>query len=107
ELGRLTGAIHTTKRELKKYISDIDANLAQMAKGNMNLEIGDDYRGEFLPIQRAMRTILEALNLALSEINEAADQVAAGSDQVATSAQVLASGSTQQASTVQTLSDSI
>lgn len=107
ELGRLTEAIHTTKRELKKYISDIDAKLAQMAKGNMNLEIGDDYRGEFLPIQRAMRTILEALNLALSEINEAADQVAAGSDQVATSAQVLASGSTQQASTVQTLSNSI
>ncbi|MCQ4665922.1 methyl-accepting chemotaxis protein, partial [Extibacter muris] len=52
ELGRLTGAIHTTKRELKKYICDIDANLAQMAKGNMNLDIGVDYRGEFLPIQR-------------------------------------------------------
>ena len=107
ELGRLTEAIHTTKRELKIYISDIDAKLAQMAEGNMDLEIGDDYRGEFLPIQRAMRTILEALNLALSEINEAADQVAAGSEQVATSAQVLASGSTEQASTVQTLSDSI
>lgn len=107
ELGRLTEAIHITKRELKKYISDIDDTLAGMAKGNMDQAVGDDYRGEFLPIQRAMRTILEALNMALTEINEAADQVASGSEQVATSAQVLANGSTEQASTVQTLSDSM
>ena len=62
EIGRLVDSIHDTKRELKKYISDIDAKLTQMAQGNMNLTTGDDYRGEFLPIQRAMGQILDSLN---------------------------------------------
>lgn len=47
EIGMLADSIHETKRELKKYINDINATLAQMAQGNMDLSIGDDYRGEF------------------------------------------------------------
>lgn len=69
EIGLLVQSIHETKRELKKYIQDIDAKLAEMAHGNMDLTIGNDYRGEFQPIQTAMREILEALNSALSRIN--------------------------------------
>ena len=104
EIGRLTEAIHTTKRELKLYIKDIDDKLAQMAKGNMDLAIGDNYRGEFLSIQDSMRTILEALNRALAEINHSADQVASGSEQVASSAEELSQGAVEQSATVQELS---
>lgn len=104
EIGQLTEAIHTTKRELKRYISDIDEKLATMAEGNMDLAIGHDYRGEFLPIQDAMRTILNALNHALQEINNSADQVAAGSEQVASSSEELSQGATEQSATVQELS---
>ena len=64
EIGMLVESIHETKRELKKYIHDIDSILAQMAQGNMNLAVGSDYRGEFLPIQNAMRQILDSLNKA-------------------------------------------
>ena len=49
----------------------------------MDLVIGDDYRGEFQPIQKAMRQILEALNSALSQINQSAERVTAESEQVA------------------------
>ena len=62
EIGMLVESIHETKRELKKYIHDIDSKLSEMAQGNMDLVIGDDYRGEFLPIQDAMRQILDSLN---------------------------------------------
>ena len=61
EIGMLVESIHETKRELKKYIKDIDSKLADMAEGNMDLSIGSNYRGEFLPIQNAMRQILERL----------------------------------------------
>ena len=107
EIGMLVESIHETKRELKKYIDDIDSKLAQMAQGKMDLTIGNDYRGEFLPIQNAMRQILDALNLALSRIRSTADQVSEESERMASDAQLLSDGATEQASAVEELSASI
>lgn len=73
----------------------------------MNLTIGNDYRGEFQPIQKAMREILDALNSALSRINLSAERVTAESEQVADGAQILSKGAVEQASAVQELTASI
>ncbi len=107
EIGRLVESIHETKRELKKYINDIDSKLAEIAQGNMDLSITDDYRGEFLPIQNAMRQILDSLNNALLRINDTAEQVAHESERMTSDAQILSSGAVAQASAVQELSASI
>ena len=40
EIGMLVDSIHEPKRELKKYISNINRTLTQMAQGNLNLSIG-------------------------------------------------------------------
>ena len=107
EIGMLVESIHETKRELKKYIQDIDSKLANMAQGNMELSIGNNYRGEFLPIQNAMREILDSLNRALSQINVTAENVSEESSRMASDAQLLSDGAVQQASAVQELSSSI
>ena len=107
EIGMLVESIHETKRELKKYIHDIDSILAQMAQGNMNLAVGSDYRGEFLPIQNAMRQILDSLNKALSQINLTAERVSEESQRMAAGAQILSDGTVEQASAVEELSSSI
>lgn len=107
EIGMLVESIHETKRELKKYIQDIDMILAQMAKGNMNLTVGDDYRGEFLPIQDAMRQILDALNRVLTQIDRTAEQVSEESKRMASGTQVMSGGAVQQAAAVEELSGSI
>lgn len=107
EIGMLIASIHDTKRELKKYIQDINSNLAQMAQGNMNLSIDHDYRGEFLPIQNAMRQILDSLNIALTQINVTSERVSAESDRMSAGAQILSDGTVQQASAVEELSSSI
>ncbi|MCI8341647.1 MAG: HAMP domain-containing protein [Firmicutes bacterium] len=107
EIGMLVESIHETKRELKKYINDIDDKLSNMAKGNMSLTVGNDYRGEFLPIQNAMRQILDSLNAALFQINSTAEKVSEESEKMASSAKVLSEGAVQQASTVQELSAGI
>ena len=107
EIGMLVESIHETKRELKKYIHDIDSKLSEMAQGNMDLTIGDDYRGEFLPIQDAMRQIVDSLNTALSRINLTAEHVSEESRKMASDAQILSSGAVAQASAVQELSASI
>ncbi len=107
EIGMLVASIHETKNELKKYISDIDSKLAQMAQGKMDLSIGSDYRGEFQPIQRAMSQILDSLNNALYQINQTAGQVSQESEKMAMDSQTLSNGAVQQASAVQQLSASI
>nr|WP_296481064.1 methyl-accepting chemotaxis protein [uncultured Acetatifactor sp.] len=107
EIGMLVNSIHETRRELKKYIKDIDYILAQMAQGNMNLTVGEDYRGEFLPIQNAMKQILDSLNGALMGINSTAERVSMESEHMASDAQTLSSGSVEQAAAVQELSASI
>ncbi|MDE7313322.1 MAG: HAMP domain-containing protein [Eubacterium sp.] len=107
EIGMLAASIHETKRELKKYIQDIDRKLAQMAEGSMDLTIGDDYRGEFLPIQTAMRQIVDSLNHALSQISMTADHVSRESEHMASGAESLSNGTVRQASAVQELSASI
>ena len=107
EIGRLVESIHETKRELRKYISDIDSKLAQMAQGNMDLTIDSDYLGEFQPIQNAMSQILDALNQALFRINLTADRVSEESNQMASGAQMLSEGTVEQAAAVQELTASI
>lgn len=107
EIGMLVNSIHETKRELKKYINDIDHKLAQMADGSMDFSIGNDYRGEFLPIQNAMRQILDSLNRALSQINLIAEQVSDESKRMASGAEILSNGTVMQASAVQELSSNI
>ncbi len=107
EIGMLVESIHETKRELKKYIHDIDSKLSQMAHGKMDLEVGNDYRGEFLPIQKAMHQIVDSLNRALLGINYTAGQVSEESKRMASDAEVLSSGAVEQASAVEELSASI
>ncbi len=107
EIGMLVASIQETKQELKMYINDIDKKLDQMAQGNMNLEITGGYRGEFLPIQNAMRQILDALNDALFHIHQTAQEVSEESERVAAGAQTLSEGAVQQASTVEELSAGI
>ncbi len=107
EIGMLVNAIHETKRELKTYIHDIDSKLAQMADGKMDLSIDLEYRGEFMPIQKAMRQILDALNNALSQINVTAEQVSASSERMASSAQVLSQGAMEQSATIEALASNV
>lgn len=107
EIGMLVASIHETKGELKKYITDIEDKLSEMAQGNMNLTIDGSYRGEFLPIQDALRQILDGLNDALSRIHQTARKVSDRSERMAVSAQTLSDGAVQQAAAVEELSAGI
>ncbi len=107
EIGMLVESICSTKRELKNYIKDINDILAQMAQGNMDLSVNNEYKGEFIPIRDAMIQILDALNNALYQINLTAEQVSSEAKRMAGDAQILSSGAVKQASAVEELSSSI
>lgn len=107
EIGTLVESIHETRKDWKKYISDIENNLSQMADGNMNLTITEEYRGEFQPIKASMEQILDSLNYTLANILAASGKVSEESRRMAEGAQSLSQGAEEQAATVEELSAGI
>ncbi len=110
ETGQMANAINRTVVQLRRYIAyikEISFTLESMARGDMRVQLKEDYIGEFASIRSAFTELSTSLNHTLQTIDTAAEQVSAGSSQVASGAQALASGSTEQAATVQELSASI
>lgn len=107
EIGTLVESIHATRKDLKKYISDIDQNLSKMAEGNMDFRVTEEYHGEFQPIKKAMTQILDSLNSTLANILDAAGKVSEESKRMAEVSQNLSHGAEEQAATVEELTAGI
>ncbi|MFT3983872.1 MAG: methyl-accepting chemotaxis protein [Lachnospiraceae bacterium] len=109
EVGQMGEAINRTVVQLRRYIAyiqEIAAVLGTMAAGDMRIRLEHDYVGEFAPIKKAFEEISDSLNHTLSTIRLSAVQVSSSSEQVSGGAQALASGSTEQAATVEELNAS-
>ncbi len=107
ELGHLSDSMREMMGFLRSYIGNISEVLGKMAKGNMDVTIEMDYKGDFAPIKTSMQRILLSLNEALTKISQSSEQVAGGSEQVSSGAQALSQGATEQASSVEELATTI
>ena len=110
EVGLIADGVRKTTDRLSQYVAYIEEIiliLDDVASGNLDFDLTQDYSGEFAKIKDALINISESLSSTLSQIGTAADQVAGGSDQVAAGAQSLSQGSTEQASSVEDLSSSL
>ncbi len=107
EFGHLAKVFQGTTHVLRNYVSEISDILKQLAEGDMNISIENNYLGDFAPIKAALLEISSSLNQTLLNINTAAEQVSTGAEQVSGGAQALAVGATEQAASVEELSVSI
>lgn len=104
ETAVLASSLNKTLLGLRSYIEEITRVLHGVAYGNMRVQIEKNFIGDFVPIQKSLSFITEALNNIMSEINISSDQIATGSEQVSAGAQALAQGSTEQAGSIEQLS---
>jgi len=107
ELGVLADSFRMMSSRISRYMGDITEAMQQMASGNLNVRHTDDFAGDFIPVQNAIRTMLSSLNDTMMRINQSADQVSSGADQVSSGAQALSQGATEQASSVEELAATI
>ena len=107
ELGEMCDALRTSQKVLNSVIQDISSTTGQMAKGNFDVELTAVFPGDLAPIQQSINQFVLRMSETIANISQSADQVSAGSDQVSNSAQALAQGATQQASSVEELSATI
>jgi len=100
EVGQMVGAIEFMKKNFSNMISEISHVLGQMDNGNYNIEVREDYVGEFVAIKESMLKINEDTKKALMSIRDTTQEIDAGSEQLAKAAVDLAEGCTVQAGQV-------
>lgn len=103
----IKNALNETIEMISGYIKEINSTLSQLSQGNLDIDIKGEYIGDFVGIKNSLTKIISSLNEVLGNIKAAAQQVAVGSKQISDSSQILASGATQQASSIEELNVSI
>lgn len=107
ETGIMLRSLKSTVEGLSDIVRDVSYHMGELSNGNLTTEVTREYKGDFAPLEVAVKKIIVSLNDAMSQINQSADQVSSGSDQVASGAQALSQGATEQASSIEELSASI
>ncbi|MDO4710917.1 MAG: methyl-accepting chemotaxis protein [Peptostreptococcaceae bacterium] len=110
EVGMVATSLGRTVKRLNEYVGnirEISSVLEQMADGDMRVELKRAYEGQFSNIKNALLHISASLNETLSLIHESSEQVDQGSRHVSSAAHDLASGATEQASSIETLTASV
>ena len=107
EVGQFAIRLEQTKHTLSSYISDISRILSEMASGNFTVRPGEEYKGDFIEIDKSFTAIGETLSETIRSLNTAAAQVTNGSEQFANSSQTLSDGTMKQAGAIERLSETI
>ncbi len=100
-------AVNESNSKLSVYITEISDILTKMANRNFDVDIVQNYEGQFAVIKDALELIIGNLNSLVKEIGFSSEQVAVGSKSIADSSLSLAQGATEQASAVDELTATI
>lgn len=100
EVGQMVGSIEFMKKNFSNMITEISDVLGQMGNGNYNIDVKEEYVGEFVAIKESMLKINEDTKRTLMTIRDTTQEIDAGSEQLAKAAVDLAEGCTVQAGQV-------
>lgn len=103
----IINGINKTLDAVVQPIKEASVVLEEMSKGNLQVAVQGDYKGDHAAIKDAINDTINAFNEVLGNINSASEQVATGSRLVSASSQALSQGSTEQASSIEEISASI
>ncbi len=103
EVGSMVTAIAFMKHNLLHMIQEISDVLEQMGNGNYNIQLEQQYVGDFIKIKESLTVIIGKMRETLTTLKEVTVQIDSGSEQLAYAAEDLAEGSTDQAGQVSEL----
>lgn len=107
EIGQLAMATTSVIATFQNVTNEVSDVLTEMSKGNLDVGVHSEYRGDFSQIKSSLNAIIAAFNEVLHDVKSAADQVAAATVQVSDSSIELSQGATEQASSIQQLTASL
>jgi len=99
----LKNSVNDTVTNFASYIDEISSVLSALANDDLDQNISREYVGDFSNIKNALLNIIDKFNTVISNILSASDQVASGASMISESSMSLATGATEQASSVEGL----
>lgn len=106
-LGELAEDFMKTISELKKYIDAETHILGELANKNFDIDLKEEFIGDFKSLKDSTITIIKSFNEMMAQIKDTSTQVNQASNQIAASAESLATGSAEQASSIENLVNTI
>lgn len=105
EMGEMSHDLTTSIEMLVSYISDITNVLEKLGGGNLDIPLTTsiEYIGDFIPIQKSIKNIIDSLNNIFFNMNESISSISNGSEQLSLTTQMLSEGSADQAGAVEEL----
>ena len=103
ETAILRDAMSAMIENLNMNISDISYHLQELAEGNINIKVTQNYIGDFKTLEDSMKKIIESLANSMRKIGNNAEHVATSSKQVSDGAQNLLQGAVEQSAAVEEL----
>ena len=107
EFRKVVEGINNTLDAVIKPVNEASSCLQEMAKGNLDVEVKGDYKGDHAVIKENLNATLAALNDILGQVTIAVDQVTTGARQVSDSSQSLSQASTESASSLEEIAASM
>ena len=107
EFRKVVEGVNNTLDAVIKPVNEASACLQEMAKGNLDVKMEGDYKGDHAVIKENLNATLAALNDILGQVTMAVDQVATGARQVSDSSQSLSQASTESASSLEEIAASM
>ena len=96
EVGSMVTAIAFMKNNLLHMIQEISDVLEHMGNGFYNLELKQEYVGEFIKIRESLTVIIGKMRETLTTLKEVSVQIDSGSEQLAFAAEDLAEGRSEE-----------
>ncbi len=107
EIGQTSKAFNHHMDALQEAIGNINTVLAAVAKGDLSHSITGNYSGELNNLKTNTNDSIVMLGQLMSQVIEASQQVNTGAQELSQSSQILANGTTLQASTLEEVASSM
>ncbi|MEW6172955.1 MAG: methyl-accepting chemotaxis protein [Bacillota bacterium] len=107
EFGKIVDGVNKTLDAVLHPINEAAECLKEMARGNMDVAMTGDYKGDHAIIKNALNGTIDSINEILGQVAVAIDQVANGSRQISDSSQALSQGASESAGTLEEITSSM
>ena len=99
--------MNNTVEQLQYYIQDITHIVERIAAYDLSIVSDAEYKGDFCDIQKGLNNIIEHLNNIFCQIDSRADTVFSYSKQIQEASDIVATGATEQASSIFKLTENM
>jgi len=107
EIGQTINAFNILIKTLHSSISEVNRVMEFVDKGDFTQHVTQEHKGDLNHLKNSINSSIKSLSNTINQVGRASEQVSIGSRELSSSAQALASGTTEQAASIEQISSTM